>query len=71
MTPYKSNSGKKSGVAAYKIGEDYILVRFGSGQLYKYTYGSAGRPAVDEMKTLAIAQQRLSTFISQHNPRYV
>ncbi len=71
MTPYKSKSGKTSGVTAFKIGEDYILVQFSSGQLYKYTYVSAGRPAVDEMKARAMVQQGLSTFISQHNPRYI
>ena len=37
MTTYKSTSGKQSGVTAYEIGSDYIIVWFYSKQ-YKYTY---------------------------------
>ncbi len=70
MQPYKSNSGKDSGVAAYQSRKDYILVLFKSGELYKYTYSSAGNKTIETMKKLASANKGLSTFISQKDPRY-
>lgn len=39
MTNYSSTSGKKPGVLAYEIGDDYIIVQFPEGQ-YKYSYSS-------------------------------
>ena len=70
MTPYKSKSHKKSGVTAFRIGKDHIVVEFNHSEIYTYTYGSAGKPAIEKMKALALAQEGLSTFISQHQPKY-
>jgi hypothetical protein len=58
MKPYESKSGKDSGVVAYKNGSDYITVQFKSGELYKYSYASAGIEAVEEMKKLALENQK-------------
>jgi hypothetical protein len=69
MTPYRSITGKSSGVTAYDIGEDHILVRF-YNTIYKYSYKSCGRKTVTQMKKLAMANKGLSTFISQHDPAY-
>ncbi len=69
MTPYSSKTGKKSGVTAYSIGDNYIIVEFDSYQ-YKYSYKSCGSEAIEEMKKLALASSGLSTFISQNNPAY-
>ena len=71
MIPYKSGSGKKSGVTAYQIGDDHIIVRFNDSENYKYTYSSAGSSTIEKMKSLALAQQGLSTFISQNQPGYI
>ena len=65
MTPYKSTSGKQSGVTAYEIGTDYIIVWFYSKQ-YKYTESLNDRSTIDKMKSLAIASSGLSTFIAQN-----
>ena len=70
MRPYKSKSGKSSGVTGYIPGKDYIIVQFNYDASYKYSYKSAGRDAVETMKKLASAMQGLSTYISQHNPGY-
>ena len=64
MTPYKNPEGH-SGVAAYRIGRDYIDVEFAGGDIYRYTSASAGRTHLAIMKKLARAGQGLSTFISQ------
>lgn len=69
MIPYSSASGKKSGVSAYGIGEDFIIVQFDTGQ-YKYSYSSCGRTATEKMKELAMASKGLSTFITQNQPGF-
>jgi|GEM_PF-121704 len=65
METYK-NLGGNSGVVAYLIGDDSIVVRFASGQhtFYRYTYASAGSEAVERMKSLAAAGRGLNGFIS-------
>ncbi len=70
MKTYKNRSGKKSGVTAYEIGNDFIIVQFNYSKKYRYTYHSAGRKAVETMKSLALARKGLSTFISQNQPGY-
>ena len=69
MTPYSSVSGKESGVTAYEIGGDFIIVRFYSVD-YKYSYSSCGQSATEIMKKLALASNGLSTYISQNDPDY-
>ena len=72
MTPYHSKSGKKSGVKAFKIGKDYIMVLFDhSDKLYIYNYSVTGRSMVEEMKSRALEQKGLSTYISKNNPPYI
>jgi len=70
MLPYKSKSGKNSGIKSYQPGKDYIVVLFKSGEIYKYTYASAGIKTIETMKKLAAANKGLSTFISRENPSY-
>jgi hypothetical protein len=69
MPLYKSLGEKQSGVTSYKIGKDFIEVQF-DGWLYIYTYASAGKKSIEEMKHYAKANKGLSTFISQHHPQY-
>lgn len=70
LLPYKSASGKQSGVKSFYPGSDYIIVQFQNDELYKYSYASCGSGHVEKMKTLAARQQGLSTYISQHKPAY-
>lgn len=69
MTPYKSRSGKQSGVIAFEIGEDFIRVKFQSNKIYKYTYLTSTAKNVEVMKTLALDSLGLSTYISKFKPK--
>jgi hypothetical protein len=55
-----------SGVRAYAIAEQSVTVQFADGVTYVYSYASAGRERVEEMKRCALAGRGLSTYISQH-----
>ena len=70
MAYYSSRSEKKSGVTAYEIGSDFIKIQFTNSKIYKYSNRSAGSTAVNTMKSLAIAQNGLSTYITQNKPGY-
>ena len=63
MERYRNIVGN-SGIAAYEIGEDYIVVQFEDGGRYRYSYASAGRENVERLKGLAKAGQGLNTFLS-------
>lgn len=71
VKPYADTQGN-SGVAGFEYGTDWIDVAFkGSEVIYRYTYRSAGKAHVEEMKRLADAGDGLSTYISQRiNVRY-
>lgn len=71
MEPYK-NLGGNSGVVAFQIGSDFIIVQFREGRytFYKYTYISAGSAAIETMKRLARQGQGLNSYISTNQPGY-
>lgn len=56
-----------SGIRAYEIGSDYIVVEFKTGRsrCYKYTYSSAGMNDVERMKQLARSGDGLNEFIGK------
>lgn len=64
MRPYKNLRGN-SGVEAFEIEADAIVIRFHGGATYRYTHAATGRDEVEEMKMRALAGRGLSTFISQ------
>ena len=70
MQSYKSKSSKKSGAVGFEIGPDFIKVEFEKGEKYLYSYKSAGKRAIEEMKKRALANEGLSTFISQNDPPF-
>ncbi len=70
MTPYKSSSGKVSGVTAYEITEDGIIIQFQQRRCYLYTMASCGRWHLERMKELAMQQLGLSTYVAQEGPGY-
>ena len=65
MEKYMDLNGD-SGVEAYEIGRHSITVEFKDGNVYLYTYRSAGRVNVEKMQALARAGRGLNTFISQN-----
>lgn len=64
MVRYKNRSGK-SGVVSYEIGDEAITIAFAGGDLYLYTYRSAGKTRIEKMKKLARKGEGLSTYISR------
>ena len=58
--------GGNSGVIAYNIGPNFIIVQFKSGDRYLYNYVTPGRKHVEAMKKLAARNEGLATYISQH-----
>lgn len=65
MESYPNLSGN-SGVEAFEIHDDSIVVRFSGGPTYVYDYVRPGRLHVEHMKRLARDGRGLSTYISQH-----
>ena len=61
------NLGRDSGVSAYEIGADYIIVKFSSTiRTYTYSYGKAGATHVENMKRLAQNGRGLNSYINQY-----
>jgi len=65
MEKYKDESGN-SGISAYRIGPDWIMIKFMSGKVYKYSYRSAGKDNVEQMKDLAQRGTGLTTYINKY-----
>jgi len=64
MTRYANLAGD-SPITAYEMTNDSITVEFDSAHTYLYTYNSAGKKNIEQMKNLAMAGRGLSTFISK------
>lgn len=63
MEPY--NPKGKGGVKAYEVGDDFIILSYHHGSYdYKFTYKSAGKGAIEVMKTLAREGRGLNTYVS-------
>ena len=65
MEFYK-NMGGKSNIRAFSIGRDYIDVQFNGGSTYRYSYRSAGKEKVEQMKRLAIQGCGLNSYIMRN-----
>lgn len=64
MRKYKDLSGD-SGVAAFQIGTDSIIIRFKPGGTYRYDAVKPGKRHVEKMKKLALSGDGLATYINQ------
>ena len=65
METYQNVNGN-SGIAGYKIGDTGIEVEFADTEsVYRYSYESAGRENVEEMKRLAAQGHGLNSFINR------
>lgn len=65
MQAYK-NLGGNSNIKAFYIGEDNIDVQFNGGDIYRYSYQSAGREKVEQMKKLAVQGVGLNSYIMRN-----
>ena len=60
------NSGGDSGVRAYEISPNSILVQFSDLSLYEYTSSSVGSSNLQTMKNLASRGSGLNSFINSN-----
>lgn len=65
LTRYRNRSGD-SGVVAFALLDDGIIVQFRGGATYLYGPRRPGQYHVGKMKSLAIAGRGLSTYISRY-----
>lgn len=65
MKRYKNIDGD-SGISAYENDAESITVKFSDGNVYQYTYRSAGVINVEEMKYLASRGRGLNSFINRN-----
>ena len=64
MQDYPNRSGS-SGVRAFEIGPDFIIVRFADGGTYLYNHERPGWAKVERMKLLAKQGRGLATYINR------
>lgn len=64
MEPY-ANRGGDSGIVAYELAAQSIVVQFEDGWKYLYTHSSAGRTNIDRMEDLARRGEGLNEFINR------
>lgn len=65
MTLY-SDLGGNSNIYAFSLGVDYVDVQFNGGKVYRYSYNSAGKEKVEQMKNLAIQGHGLNSYIMKY-----
>ena len=65
MTPYGNSTGT-SGVSAYEIQREAIVIEFRHGGKYVYDYNTTGREHVEEMKVLALEGRGLASYINKN-----
>ena len=65
MTPY-ADSSRSSGIVAFEIKREAIVVEFRHGGKYVYDYDTTGREHVEEMKVLALEGRGLATYINRN-----
>lgn len=65
-----ANNNRNSGVAEYQKGTDYLIVKFKTNKIYKYTYMSASQYSIEEMKKLADDGSGLGTYINKNKPGF-
>jgi hypothetical protein len=63
-------TGKPTGIRGYEFGADDITIYFTSGSIYNYSIASCGDGHIQTMKSLAIAQEGLNTYVTKHKPDF-
>ena len=61
-----ANIGGNSSIVGFEIEPTRIRVMFSDGSLYSYSYASAGRSNVEQMKQLALSGYGLNAFIMRY-----
>jgi hypothetical protein len=62
-----ANLSRSSAVESYEISDTFIKVKFyKENKLYKYSYVSAGKENIENMKILAINGRGLNSYINKY-----
>jgi hypothetical protein len=64
LQPYQGS--ETTGVNAFAIGENYIIVQFKDGRTYLYNQLFPGKELIEEMKARALKGDKLGIYINQH-----
>ncbi len=59
------NAEGRSGIKGYEVGHHEIILKFADGDVYRYTYQSAGKEVVEYMIKLAQEGKGLNTYVSR------
>lgn len=59
-----NNVGGNSGVRAYQLDDDSIIIQFSDYSKYEYTSSSVGGSNLSKMKILAVKGSGLNSFIN-------
>jgi hypothetical protein len=62
LEPYKGSD--KSGVVAFEIGNEHIIVAYNDGRIYLYNYEFPGKEHVETMKEKARGGKGLGGYIN-------
>lgn len=63
MENYQNLNGN-SDIQNFEILDEEITIQFANGEAYRYTYQSAGKDNIEEMKKLASSGKGLRNFIN-------
>ena len=63
MKPYRN---PESGITAYDIFTDYMLIQFKGGKIYRYDEACVGAEHLDLMKKFAEKEDDLNTYINKN-----
>ncbi|WP_413519714.1 hypothetical protein [Psychrobacter glacincola] len=63
MEKYRDIGGN-SGISAYEVGDDFIIVRFKKGGMYLYNYSITGSSHVNKMVELARIGNGLNGYMN-------
>lgn len=66
MERYKGQDDHDSGVIAYELLPDGIILLYKTYRKYLYDYDKPGKVHVEEMKKLAKAGSGLTKYVNQH-----
>jgi hypothetical protein len=61
-----ADHGGRSGIVAFELGENYLDVRFASGEVRRYSDRRPGARDVIHMKELALRGEGLAAHIKAH-----
>jgi hypothetical protein len=62
-----ANLSRSSAVESYEISDTFIKVKFyNKNKIYKYSYVSAGKENIENMKILAINGRELNSYINKY-----